>query len=160
MVARWSLGYVPRVLLHAANLRHWTDNFTSLPKEDVLRIFIALKNPTSSAGFEPANLGIRGQHATSAPPKLEGTHTEPGGREVPGVKLKPFDCWDRAFESRGGHGCSSVVSVTFFKSDGFCYELITLFRGVLHGVRVCASMPSSKSSRNLKNQAAWTRFGL
>ena len=27
------------------------------------------KNPTASAGFEPANLGIRGQHATSAPPK-------------------------------------------------------------------------------------------
>ena len=62
------------VLLHAANLRHGTDNFTSLPKEGVLRIFIALKNPTASAGFEPANLGIRGQHATSAPPKsLRGT---------------------------------------------------------------------------------------
>jgi hypothetical protein len=28
------------------------------------------KNPTASAGFEPANLGIRGQHVTSAPPKL------------------------------------------------------------------------------------------
>ena len=27
------------------------------------------KNPTASAGFEPANLGIRGQNATSAPPK-------------------------------------------------------------------------------------------
>ena len=27
------------------------------------------KNPTASAGFEPANLGIRAQHATSAPPK-------------------------------------------------------------------------------------------
>ena len=27
------------------------------------------KNPAASAGFEPANLGIRGQHATSAPPK-------------------------------------------------------------------------------------------
>jgi hypothetical protein len=25
--------------------------------------FIALKNPTASAGFEPANLGTRGQHA-------------------------------------------------------------------------------------------------
>jgi hypothetical protein len=40
-----------------------TDNFTSLPKEGVLRIFYRpLKNPTASAGFEPANLGIRGQH--------------------------------------------------------------------------------------------------
>jgi hypothetical protein len=25
--------------------------------------FSALKNPTASAGFEPANLGTRGQHA-------------------------------------------------------------------------------------------------
>jgi hypothetical protein len=27
------------------------------------------KNPTASARFEPANLGIRGHHTTSAPPK-------------------------------------------------------------------------------------------
>ena len=27
------------------------------------------KNPTASAGFEPANLGSKGQHATSRPPK-------------------------------------------------------------------------------------------
>ena len=38
---------------------------------DVLRIFFlfTLKNPTASAGFEPANLGTKGQHATSRPPK-------------------------------------------------------------------------------------------
>ena len=42
MVAKWCLGYAPRVLLHAANMRHGTDNFTSLPKEGVLGIFIAL----------------------------------------------------------------------------------------------------------------------
>jgi len=58
-----------RDLLHAANLRHGTDGFTSPPKEDVLRIFFALKNPTASAGFEPANLGTKGQHATPRPPK-------------------------------------------------------------------------------------------
>ena len=58
-----------RDLLHAANLRHGTDGFTSPPKDGVLRIFFALKNPTSSAGFEPANLGSKGQHATSRPPK-------------------------------------------------------------------------------------------
>ena len=29
----------------------------------------ALKNPTASAGFEPVNLGTKGQHATSRPPK-------------------------------------------------------------------------------------------
>ena len=58
-----------RNLLHAVNLRNGTDGFTSPLKEGVLRIFFALKNPTASAGFEPANLGTKGQHATSRPPK-------------------------------------------------------------------------------------------
>ena len=58
-----------RYLLHAANLRHGTGGFTSPPKEGVLKIFFALKNTTASAGFEPANLGTKGQHATSRPPK-------------------------------------------------------------------------------------------
>jgi len=56
-----------RDLLNAANLRHGTDGFTSPPKEGVQRIFFALKNPTASAEFEPANLGTKGQHATSRP---------------------------------------------------------------------------------------------
>ena len=59
-----------RVHLHAGNMRHGTNGFTSLPKEGVLRNFFALKNPTASAGFEPANLGTKGQHATSRPSKL------------------------------------------------------------------------------------------
>ena len=50
-----------RDLLHAVNLRHGTNGFTSLPREGVLRIFFA--------GFEPANLGTKGQHDTSRPPK-------------------------------------------------------------------------------------------
>jgi hypothetical protein len=49
--------------------RHGTDDFTSPPKEGVLRIFFRPKNPIASAGFEPANLGTKGQHATSRPPK-------------------------------------------------------------------------------------------
>ena len=52
-----------RDLLHVVNLRHGTNGFTSLPKEGVLRIF------SPSAGFEPANLGTKGQHATYTPPK-------------------------------------------------------------------------------------------
>jgi hypothetical protein len=52
-----------RVLLHAANLRHGADGFTSPPKEGMLWIFSPeKKNPMASAGFEPAILGIRGQH--------------------------------------------------------------------------------------------------
>jgi hypothetical protein len=31
-------------------------------KEVVLLIFIALENPSSSAGYEPANLGSNGKH--------------------------------------------------------------------------------------------------
>ena len=31
--------------------------------------FTSLKNPTASSEFEPANLGTKGQHATSRPPK-------------------------------------------------------------------------------------------
>jgi hypothetical protein len=53
-----------RVLLHAVNIRQWTDVFTSSPKD-----FFALKNPTVSAEFEPANLGAKGQHSTPRPPK-------------------------------------------------------------------------------------------
>ena len=58
-----------RDLLHAANLRHVTDGFTSPPKGRRAEDFFALKNPTASAEFEPANLGTKGQHATSRPPK-------------------------------------------------------------------------------------------
>jgi hypothetical protein len=52
-----------KVLLHAVNLRHGTDGFTSPQKEVVLRIFITLKNPSTSVGIEPANLGSSGEHA-------------------------------------------------------------------------------------------------
>jgi hypothetical protein len=33
------------------------------------RIIFALENPTASDGFEPANFGTKGQHATSRQPK-------------------------------------------------------------------------------------------
>ena len=38
--------------------------------------FFALKNPTASAGFEPANLGTKGQHTTPRPlkPLLQGCY--------------------------------------------------------------------------------------
>ena len=62
-----------RDLLHAVNIRHGTDGFTSPPKESVLRIFFfALKNPTASVGFEPSNLGTKGKHARSPKPLGKG----------------------------------------------------------------------------------------
>jgi hypothetical protein len=42
-------------------LRHGTDGFTPPPKEVVLWLFIILKNPSSSAGFQPANLRFNGK---------------------------------------------------------------------------------------------------
>ena len=59
-----------RYLLQAVNLRHGTNGFTSLPKEGVLRTFFRPeKSDGFGPGFEPANLGTQGQHATSRPPK-------------------------------------------------------------------------------------------
>ena len=60
-----------RDLLHVANLQHGTDGFISLPMEGVLRNFSPLKIVTASAGFEPANLGTKGQHATPRPPSTD-----------------------------------------------------------------------------------------
>ena len=58
-----------RGLLHAVNVRHGTDGFTSPLKEGVLRILFALKNLIASVGFEPPNVGTKVQHSTSRPPK-------------------------------------------------------------------------------------------
>jgi hypothetical protein len=41
-------------------LQHGAYGFTSAPKEGVLWIFVAIDNPSPSAGFEPANLGYSG----------------------------------------------------------------------------------------------------
>jgi len=49
-------------LLGSFTCRHGTGGFTSPPKEGALRIFRP-KNPTASAGFEPANSATKGQHA-------------------------------------------------------------------------------------------------
>ena len=54
-----------RDLLHAANLRQLYFPSEGRRAED----FFALKNPTASAGFEPANLDTKGQHATPRLPK-------------------------------------------------------------------------------------------
>ena len=64
-VSHWAMGSpIPyatpvEVLLRAVNLRRGTYGFTSLPKEVIglLRIFYALKNPSTPEGFEPPNLG-------------------------------------------------------------------------------------------------------
>jgi hypothetical protein len=47
--------------------RYGTDGFTSPPKEVVLTIFIAVKNPSTASECEPAILGSSGKHATTRP---------------------------------------------------------------------------------------------
>jgi hypothetical protein len=42
-----------------------------------------------------------------------------------GVGLEPFDFWDCGFDSRRGHGCSSLVFVVCFVGSGLCDGLIT-----------------------------------
>ena len=46
-------GDFRRRLLHAVNLRHGTDGFTSTPKEGVLRIFSPLKIRRLRSGLNP-----------------------------------------------------------------------------------------------------------
>ena len=58
----WEAQFWLEVLLRALNLRHGTHGFTSLPKEDILGIFTLWKNPSTPAGFEPANLGYSGKY--------------------------------------------------------------------------------------------------
>jgi hypothetical protein len=56
------------VLLHA--VKHDMGQAALLPlRRKACWGFCRPKNPTTSAGFEPANLGTKGQHATSRPPK-------------------------------------------------------------------------------------------
>jgi len=40
---------------------------------------------------------------------------DPSGCAIEGVGLMLLACWDYGFESRGGHGCLSFVSVVFCK---------------------------------------------
>ena len=57
-------------------LRHGTEGRRA---ED----FFALKNPTASAGFEPANSGTKGQHTTPRPSKQLYTYIQgvTGGKD-------------------------------------------------------------------------------
>jgi hypothetical protein len=57
-----SLSYSAGIFNIPSNLTTWGLRLYFPPKEVVLRIFIAVKSPSSSAGFEPANLGASGKH--------------------------------------------------------------------------------------------------
>jgi hypothetical protein len=61
-----NFAYEVSIFVHIGfcNMRHGADSFTSPPKKSAAD-FIALESPSSSAGFEPANLwcnGKKGNH--------------------------------------------------------------------------------------------------
>jgi hypothetical protein len=58
-----------RDLLHAANLRHRTDGFTSPPKEGVLKIFSPLKIRRLQPGLNPQTWVPKASTLTPRPPK-------------------------------------------------------------------------------------------
>jgi hypothetical protein len=60
-----------RDLLHAANLRYWTDGFTSPPKEDVLRIFSSLKIRRIRPGLNARTWVPKASTLTLRSPKLK-----------------------------------------------------------------------------------------
>jgi hypothetical protein len=66
MAAEFCISVSPlyvKISLTCCNiLRHACEGFTCPPKEVVLRIFMALKTPSLSVGFEPANLGSDDKH--------------------------------------------------------------------------------------------------
>jgi hypothetical protein len=57
-----SVSYLKGSLTCHKILQHGADGFISPPKEVMLWIFIALKNPSLAAGFEHTNLGSSGEH--------------------------------------------------------------------------------------------------
>jgi hypothetical protein len=58
-----------RVLLHAANLRHGTDSFTSPPKEGMLRIFSPRKLRRLRLGLSPRTWVPEASMLATRPPK-------------------------------------------------------------------------------------------
>ena len=69
---RWILPEMPDFHVASFTCRKSTtwDRRLYFPSEGRrVEDFFTLKNPTASAMFEPANLGTKGQHATSRPPK-------------------------------------------------------------------------------------------
>jgi hypothetical protein len=63
-------------------LRHRPSGFTSYPKESVLRIFIALKNPSPRPVLNPQPLGPVASKLTTTPPRRPSTYETPEERNV------------------------------------------------------------------------------
>jgi hypothetical protein len=63
------LEYLKGSLTCRKILQHWASGFTSHPKQGVLLIFIALKNPSPLPGFDPRSLGPLASTLATTPPR-------------------------------------------------------------------------------------------
>ena len=68
------------IFLHAANLQHGADGFTSPPKEGVLRIILPLKIRRLRPGLNPQTWVLKASTLTPGPPKplVNGLLSYPG----------------------------------------------------------------------------------
>jgi len=94
----------------SGNFAYMTPLFTPLGIFHMPQIYDM--GPTASAGFEPANLGTKGQHATPRPPKLLDCIY------VPVYVYKPlciFPTWTRKMETE--LVCETLVVMTQFEKN-------------------------------------------
>jgi hypothetical protein len=104
-----------RVLLHAANLRHGTDGFTSAPKEGVLRIFSPLKIWRLRPGLDPRTWVLKAStlpldHRSRCVCGLETLSLGRPGLEL--VCCPKKNCWKWLYVKvqwkHSGHTCRSI----------------------------------------------------
>ena len=63
------LNFAQRPIFSGLRFRLGTPSLKSLPEDLCSGFLRPEKNPSTSAAFEPANLGSRGEHGTARPPR-------------------------------------------------------------------------------------------
>jgi len=77
--------------------------------------FFRPKNPTASAGFEPANLGTKGQHATSRPTKSSFIRF-------------PYIFWYEKYYATQNQNLQFIITQNYFITDIFTVHKKILVR--------------------------------
>jgi hypothetical protein len=119
------LSYLKGILTCRKILRYGANSFTS-PKKVVLPIFIALKNPSISAGIEPANLRSKGKHDNHYTIEndygvlmknlLENVHVI--DRKTYNRETLRWLLWRWAVKTDVDESCSELCPVTFYGNNG------------------------------------------